>query len=160
MENIAKELTVLKISAKGAMLITDGEKVAWIKPSMRRSDGTFTPGAYQIIQCAVETMQEYTVRYEHILGGEKFSVWQKSEDFFRIYFRDNSYIQISIKDRHPNGYYETHRYSKGERVWIAYVSSVGEIAGKIWAENKHIISRIYFPSGQGCYEYNGERWYN
>ena len=37
--------TVLKTSKKGALLITDGKKIAWVQRRAQRKDGTFGDGA-------------------------------------------------------------------------------------------------------------------
>jgi 8-oxo-dGTP pyrophosphatase MutT (NUDIX family)/predicted GNAT family acetyltransferase len=46
-----------------------------------------------------------------------YKIWEApGGDMFRAYDKDGSgnYIQISVKERNPQGYYERHRYSKGE----------------------------------------------
>lgn len=52
------EIKILKESPKGAMLITDGDKVAWIMPKMKRADGTFTKGAYEALTKSEKTLEE------------------------------------------------------------------------------------------------------
>ena len=47
-------ITVLKQSAKGAWLITDGTHQCWVRPSCRRADGTWTPSTYTAIASATE----------------------------------------------------------------------------------------------------------
>lgn len=54
------EIKILKESPKGAMLITDGNKVAWIMPKMKRADGTFTKGAYEALVKSDKTFEENT----------------------------------------------------------------------------------------------------
>ena len=46
------EIIVIKQSAKGAWLISDGTHQCWVRPSCRRADGTWTPSAYTAIQAS------------------------------------------------------------------------------------------------------------
>ncbi len=56
------EITILKTSPKGAMLITDGEKTTWIMPRQKRKDGSFTPGALT----ALKNGQDYKTKEEYV----------------------------------------------------------------------------------------------
>lgn len=53
------EIKVLKTSSKGAKLITDGNKVAWIMPRMTREDGSFTDGALKALKESTDTLNRY-----------------------------------------------------------------------------------------------------
>ncbi|RLD57125.1 MAG: hypothetical protein DRJ01_14255, partial [Bacteroidetes bacterium] len=48
-EKETEDIKILKTTEKGAMLITDGKKTAWIMPKQKRADGTFTKGAYKAL---------------------------------------------------------------------------------------------------------------
>ncbi len=48
-KDMTAQITILKESRKGAMLITDGEKVAWIMPKQRREDGSYTQGVVKAL---------------------------------------------------------------------------------------------------------------
>lgn len=52
------DIKILKESSKGAMLITDGKKVAWIMPKMKRKDGTFTKGAYDALSKSTKSFDD------------------------------------------------------------------------------------------------------
>lgn len=52
------QIQILKTTAKGAMLITDGNKIVWIMPKMKRMDGTFTKGAYDALEKSDKTLQQ------------------------------------------------------------------------------------------------------
>lgn len=41
--------TVLKVSQKGALLISDGSHIAWVQSRARRKDGTFGDGALRAL---------------------------------------------------------------------------------------------------------------
>lgn len=45
-------IIVIKQSAKGAWLISDGTHQCWVRPSCRRADGTWTPSAYTALQAS------------------------------------------------------------------------------------------------------------
>lgn len=75
-----EKIQILKTSPKGAMLISDGKKVAWIMPKQKRPDGTFTPGALKALEESKVTKEQndksgksgsgtqYTlVKYEYIV---------------------------------------------------------------------------------------------
>lgn len=47
-------IIVIKQSAKGAWLISDGTHQCWVRPSCRRADGTWTPSTYTAIASATE----------------------------------------------------------------------------------------------------------
>lgn len=55
---------------------------------------------------------------------KSFTVWMPKDDFGRIYFGKN-YLQFSIKETSPKGYYESHRACKGETFATAYYKLVG-----------------------------------
>jgi hypothetical protein len=59
MTTMTTTLTVAKTSAKGALLITDGTKAAWIKGSWMRADGSFTPAAYAAMDKAFLSIESY-----------------------------------------------------------------------------------------------------
>lgn len=42
-------------------------------------------------------------------------MWNPKEDFYRFYDKDGGYIQVSVTERQPRGYYECHRYCKGDK---------------------------------------------
>jgi hypothetical protein len=44
------EISIIKVSDRGAYLITDGTMQAWTRPSSRRADGTWTAGAYEALR--------------------------------------------------------------------------------------------------------------
>ena len=46
----ATTITIVKVSDRGAYLITDGTMQAWTRPSSRRADGTWTAGAYEALR--------------------------------------------------------------------------------------------------------------
>jgi hypothetical protein len=50
MKTTENEISIIKISERGAYLITDGIKQAWTRPSSRRDDGSWTEGAYQALK--------------------------------------------------------------------------------------------------------------
>lgn len=45
---------------------------------------------------------------------ESLRMWNPKENFYRFYDNDGGYVQVSVKERAPRGYYETHRYCKGD----------------------------------------------
>jgi hypothetical protein len=53
-----------------------------------------------------------------------FNVWTPNNEMFRFYIGKN-YIQVNIKERNPYGYYENHRYCKGERFETGFYKLVG-----------------------------------
>ena len=44
------EISIIKVSDRGAYLITDGTMQVWTRPSSRRADGTWTAGAYEALR--------------------------------------------------------------------------------------------------------------
>jgi hypothetical protein len=52
-------IQVLKESAKGALLITDGQKTAWIKGNWKREDGSFTPAALKALNNSSDTLARH-----------------------------------------------------------------------------------------------------
>lgn len=60
-----------------------------------------------------------------------YKIWMPREDFGRVYFGENQYMQFSIKEKSPKGYYESHRYCKGERYAIAYFKLVNVVMDDI-----------------------------
>ena len=44
------EISIIKVSDRGAYLITDGTMQAWTRPSSRRADGTWTASAYEALR--------------------------------------------------------------------------------------------------------------
>lgn len=42
---MAQAITIVRTSERGALLITDGIRIAWVMGRTRRDDGTFTPSA-------------------------------------------------------------------------------------------------------------------
>lgn len=62
---------------------------------------------------------------KNMFGGELYRKWKPaSGEITRYYFSDKSYLQVT--KRNPVGYYENHRYSKGEEFYK--VMAIGEIA--------------------------------
>lgn len=53
------KIEVLKTSGKGASLITDGIKTAWIMPRQKRKDGTFTAGALKALNESPNLLSDY-----------------------------------------------------------------------------------------------------
>ncbi|HJY63375.1 MAG TPA: hypothetical protein VJ455_04400 [Ignavibacteria bacterium] len=150
------EITIEKTSAKGAMLITDGERSCWIMPKQKRADGTFTPGAYSALEKA-ETKKDFTDRkaaerkeaeMKRTINGNRFNVWTPSDDYARLYFADQSFISLSTKERAPQGYYESHRYCKGEDVTITFVKAEGNLATELISQLLYSNISDLLPSGQ------------
>ena len=52
MEATNTEISIIKVSDRGAYLITDGTMQAWTRPSSRRADGTWTAGAYEALKAS------------------------------------------------------------------------------------------------------------
>lgn len=52
-------IKILKTSPKGAMLITDGTKIAWIMPRQKRKDGTFTSGAEKALKKSTNKLEDF-----------------------------------------------------------------------------------------------------
>ena len=46
----ATTISIIKVSDRGAYLITDGTMQAWTRPSSRRADGTWTASAYEALR--------------------------------------------------------------------------------------------------------------
>ncbi len=138
----------IKRSTEKAHLITDGNKEMWIQKRWLKPDGTLTPGAQEKFD-AIKTnaekkedwINEHTITDDHG-NKEKFNVWKPSNDMGRMYFDDKSYIQASIKEQTPHGYYEMHRYAKGERPTVAFITANGEKATKMlpFATRQHLAS--------------------
>jgi hypothetical protein len=148
------EITIEKTSAKGAMLITDGMKSAWIMPKMKRADGSFTPGAYAALEKA-KTKEEFIAEKKsereaevasRTLNGHTYRVWSPSDEYTRLYFSDGTFIGISIKETSPHGYYERHRYCKGERSTISFARAESGLAKEC------------LPFLQGVMVQDGENW--
>ena len=57
-------ITIVKVSERGAYLITDGVKQAWTRPSSRRADGTWTASAYEALRTSTDTPEAYAKRRE------------------------------------------------------------------------------------------------
>jgi hypothetical protein len=57
-------ITIIKVSERGAYLITDGVKQAWTRPSSRRADGTWTASAYEALRTSTDTPEAYAKRKE------------------------------------------------------------------------------------------------
>ena len=58
------EISIIKVSERGAYLITDGTKQAWTRPSSRRADGTWTASAYEALRTSTDTPEAYAKRRE------------------------------------------------------------------------------------------------
>ena len=43
---ITPTITILKTSQRGALLISDGSRIAWVQGRTQRADGSFTPSAF------------------------------------------------------------------------------------------------------------------
>jgi hypothetical protein len=77
-----------------------------------------------------------------------FKVWSPKEGFFRLYIGEN-YIQITVKDRNPKGYYENHRACKGETFKTGYYKLVGiteELFNELYHEIRMIVWADLVPS--------------
>lgn len=44
-----RTITIIRTSQRGALLITDGSRVAWVMGRTRRADGSFTPSAVRAL---------------------------------------------------------------------------------------------------------------
>ena len=64
-------ITVIKTTERGAHLITDGVRVAWIMGRSMRADGTFTPTAYSALA-----------------EGKPYAEWQAEEERRRLWAED------------------------------------------------------------------------
>lgn len=137
-------VTVLTTSAKGAHLITDGQKVTWIKKAWLREDGSITPAAEKALADSNWTKDEYDTDGMHRktrIAGEEYKVWSPNTEMTRLYFSDNSYIQIVESESTPgNSYYERHRYCKGERHAKLNITARGEIATRILESEKMTVA--------------------
>ena len=69
--NTTATITILKTTERGAHLITDGVRVAWIMGRSRRSDGTFTPSAYSALA-----------------EGKPYAEWEQEEERRRLWKED------------------------------------------------------------------------
>lgn len=69
---------------------------------------------------------------KNLFGGEPYKRWQNPDgEVIRYYFDDASYLQVTV--RKPVGYYENHRFSKGEEFYK--VTAHGTIA----ESQKHVL---------------------
>ena len=48
-------------------------------------------------------------------NSETLKQWSPKENFYRFYNKEGGYVQVSVTERSPRGYYECHRYSKGDK---------------------------------------------
>lgn len=67
----------------------------------------------------------------------EYRLWNPREGFFRIY-KDEAYVQISVKERRPYGYYENHRAAKGE----SYFNGYYKLSGMTFEEAQEAVSRF------------------
>ena len=68
----ATTITIVKVSERGAYLITDGTMQAWTRPSSRRADGTWTAGAYEALRTSsVPYMTEEERREAYLKAKEE-----------------------------------------------------------------------------------------
>lgn len=80
----------------------------------------------------------------YTINNIAFKVWSKVEGMTRLYFLDNSYLQINKYDRQPSGYYERHRYCKGERFFNINIKAFGAIASELLVNNnKEVYNKAY-----------------
>lgn len=76
------------------------------------------------------------------LSEPTFKVWSPKPDFCRLYIGEN-YIQLSIKERSPKGYYENHRACKGETFKTAYYKLVG-ITEEKFEEIRNEVYQLFY----------------
>lgn len=128
-------IQILHTTAKGAALVTDGNLVAWVKPNYLRENGTLTPAGERALAESALTFEQYQKTGTNpTIAGNQVKRWSPNPELIRYYFTDNSYVQYSVKDAEPVGYYERHRACKGERYAKVFVSAVGELASRLIAE--------------------------
>ena len=65
------EITIIKVSERGAYLITDGKVQTWTRPSSRRSDGTWTAGAYKALRISTDPYMTEEERKEAYLKAKE-----------------------------------------------------------------------------------------
>jgi len=111
-------IEILKTSQKGAMLITDGVKTAWIMPRQRRQDGTYTPGAFDSLKTSKTTKEQFEKTGTSGSGTKYFLVKYKDRfevgRAFKVYSFDGQvdFIpQSAVKENYTG--------TKSESMWVA-----------------------------------------
>ncbi|MBR0292525.1 MAG: hypothetical protein IJQ79_10405 [Bacteroidales bacterium] len=82
-------IIILRQTERNALLITDGERVAWVQGRTRRADGSFTPSA-------LKALANGTPRAEWDAQREAFLETKKAEKEAREKAREESKLPISI----------------------------------------------------------------
>lgn len=81
--NAPAEIRIVKKSGKGAMLVTDGDKVAWIMPRQQRKDGTFTPGVSKALKESKRTLASFEETGKTASGNKKAAYLVKYDTIVR-----------------------------------------------------------------------------
>lgn len=77
-------------------------------------------------------------------------LWTPNQEMFRVYVGD-AYAQISVKESRPRGYYQSHRYCKGERFATGWVKAVGmSIEAAMILANQFASDIAWQFEGLGC----------
>ncbi len=150
--NDLKNFEVKKETVK-ALLITDGTKEMWIQRKWLRADGTLTPKAAEN-WASLKTKEQQAAELKEFrtANGHTYNTWSPSgvspTEYRRLYFEDGSFIGVKTEDRQPNGYYESHRYAKGERVSVTFFTAKNGLAKELLPHLSIEQYQAYTPSGQ------------
>ena len=129
----APAITVLRTSQRGALLITDNVRVAWVQGRTRRADGTFTPSALTALaegKPYAEWEQEQAVREQEYAERKAAREQQYQEGkalasvtipAFRV--REGSEKSWKVRTNLTE-----HRYGKQVFVWEYFPKSVVKVS--------------------------------
>ena len=126
-------ITILRTSQRGALLITDNTRVAWVQGRTHRADGTFTPSALTALaegKLYAEWEQEQAAR-EQEYAERKAAREQEFQDgktlvtatMPAVYVREGS--EKSWKVRTP---YKKWMYGKQVSAWEYFPKSVVKVS--------------------------------
>ncbi len=85
-------IIILRQTERNALLITDGERVAWVQGRTRRADGSFTPSA-------LKALANGTPRAEWDAQREAYIEAKKAEREARKKEREDSKLPVSVTMR-------------------------------------------------------------
>lgn len=118
-----KDLTIKKETEK-AFLFEKDDVTQWVPKKCVKKNG-------DLYKRFSDELQR-SLAIKNLFGGETYKKWESpSGEIMRYYFEDDSYLQVTV--RKPVGYYETHRFSKGEEFYK--VTAHGTIA----ESQKHVL---------------------
>ncbi len=130
--------TIEHSTEKAHLISADGKKM-WIQKRWISDEGKLSKGAQAKFDAQpTEQIKQEAIKEAHRINGHDVKAWNPSNEKGRLYFADKSFIDVSTKEATPHGYYESHRYAKGERSTVSFVTHSG---GGLAKDNLQYASR-------------------